>query len=320
MARPTLTLGTRGSVLARRQAALIRSFLEAQGVAVQVEIIRTTGDRFQEVPLAKIGAKGLFTKELDQALLEGRIDLAVHSLKDLPTEMPEGLVIAAIPERASPWDAFVAHPAFSGRVEDLPRGAVIATSSIRRQAQLRAWRPDLQVVPVRGNVDTRLRKLEAEKWHGLILAEAGLQRLGLQERIRQRLAADILMPAVGQGALGVVCAADNQQVRALLEALHHAPTAAAVRAERAFLHALQGGCQVPVAALGTVAPDGTLVLRGRVVSLDGRRQVEGVQRGSMKTPEAVGEALARRLLAQGAQLILEETREASEGYAPQRPR
>jgi len=308
MPEPTLILGTRGSALALRQATLIRSFLEARGVSVQVEIIRTTGDHIQDVPLAKIGAKGLFTKELDQALLEGRIDLAVHSLKDLPTEMPEGLVVAAVPERAPPWDVFVAHPDFAGRLEDLPTGAVVATSSLRRQAQLRAWRSDLQVVPVRGNVDTRLRKLEAEGWHGLILAEAGLQRLGLQEHVRQRIAPEILLPAVGQGALGVVCAEANRRVRALLQALHHAPTAATVRAERALLHALQGGCQVPVAALGTVEADGTLVLRGRVVSLDGRQLVEGVQRGAIEEPETVGEALAEKLLKQGARAILEEIR------------
>ncbi|AEN72904.1 Porphobilinogen deaminase [Rhodothermus marinus SG0.5JP17-172] len=308
MPEPTLILGTRGSALALRQATLIRSFLEARGVSVQVEIIRTTGDHIQDVPLAKIGAKGLFTKELDQALLEGRIDLAVHSLKDLPTEMPEGLVVAAVPERAPPWDVFVAHPDFAGRLEDLPTGAVVATSSLRRQAQLRAWRSDLQVVPVRGNVDTRLRKLEAEGWHGLILAEAGLQRLGLLERVRQRIAPEILLPAVGQGALGVVCAEANRRVRALLQALHHAPTAAAVRAERALLHALQGGCQVPVAALAAVEADGTLVLRGRVVSLDGRQVVEGVERGPMAEPEAVGKALAEKLLKQGARAILEEIR------------
>ena len=308
MPDPTLILGTRGSALALRQATLIRSFLEARGVSVQVEIIRTTGDHIQDVPLAKIGAKGLFSKELDQALLEGRIDLAVHSLKDLPTEMPEGLVVAAMPERASPWDVFVAHPDYAGRLEDLPTGAVVATSSLRRQAQLRAWRSDLQVVPVRGNVDTRLRKLEAEGWHGLILAEAGLQRLGLQERVRQRIAPEILLPAVGQGALGVVCAEANRRVRALLQALHHAPTAATVRAERALLHALQGGCQVPVAALGTVEADGTLVLRGRVVSLDGRQMVEGVERGPMAEPEAIGKALAEMLLKQGARAILEEIR------------
>ncbi|MDQ7039826.1 MAG: hydroxymethylbilane synthase [Rhodothermus sp.] len=308
MPEPTLTLGTRGSALALQQATLIRSFLEAHGVSVRVEVIRTTGDHIQDVPLAKIGGKGLFTKELDQALLAGRIDLAVHSLKDLPTEMPEGLVVAAVPERAAPWDVFVAHPDFPGRLEALPKGAVVATSSLRRQAQLRAWRPDLQVVPVRGNVDTRLRKLKAEGWHGLILAEAGLVRLGLQKHVRQRIAPEIMLPAVGQGALGVVCAEANREVCRLLQTLHHAPTAAAVQAERAFLHALQGGCQVPVAALGMVDTDGTLILRGRVVSLDGRRLVEDVQQGAMTTPEAVGEALASRLLDRGARAILEEIR------------
>ncbi len=315
MPEPTLILGTRGSALALQQATLIRSFLEARGVSVRVEVIRTTGDHIQDVPLAKIGGKGLFTRELDQALLAGRIDLAVHSLKDLPTEMPEGLVIAAVPERVAPWDVFVAHPDFSGRLEALPQGAVVATSSLRRQAQLRAWRPDLQVVPVRGNVDTRLRKLETEGWHGLILAEAGLVRLGLQERVRQRIAPEIVLPAVGQGALGVVCAEANRQVHRLLQTLHHAPTAAAVRAERAFLHALQGGCQVPVAALGMVEADGTLVLRGRVVSLDGQRLVEDVEQGDMAAPEAVGEALASRLLDRGARAILEEIRGAFQSDA-----
>lgn len=319
MPESMLILGTRGSALALQQATAIRSFLEARGIPVQVEIICTTGDHLQDVPLAKIGTKGLFTKELDQALLEGRIDLAVHSLKDLPTEMPEGLIVAAVPERASPWDAFVAHPDYKGRLEDLPEGATVATSSLRRQAQLRAWRPDLQVVPVRGNVDTRLRKLEAAGWHGLILAAAGLERLGLEERIRQCVTADIMLPAVGQGALGVVCAETNLRVLALLEALHHAPTAAAVRAERAFLHALQGGCQVPVAALGTVRSDGTLVLRGRVVALNGRQQVEGEQQGPMTAPETIGEALAAMLLAQGARFILEEIRSATGEDASKRP-
>lgn len=308
----TVRLGTRGSLLARQQALSICAFLEAQGVRVQVVIIQTTGDQIQEVPLAQMGSKGLFTKELDQALLEGRIDLAVHSLKDLPTELPKGLVLAAIPERASPWDVFVAHPSFSGTLADLPTGAVLATSSLRRQAQLRAWRADVQVVSVRGNVDTRLRRLQEKGWHGLILAEAGLMRLGRSEVIRERVPPEVMLPAVGQGALGVVCNADNERVCRLLEVMHHPPTAAAVRAERAFLRALEGGCQVPVAALGKVEGS-ALVLRGRVVSLDGRWVIEGSRQGSIAAPEALGEALAAELLTKGARAILEEIRGAAPG-------
>jgi len=310
MPEVTVRLGTRGSLLARRQALSIGAFLEAQGVRVQMVVIRTTGDQVQQVPLAQIGGKELFTKELDQALLEGRIDLAVHSLKDLPTELPEGLVLAAVPERASPWDVFVAHPSFGGTLTDLPAGAVLATSSLRRQAQLRAWRPDVQVVAVRGNVDTRLRKLQAEGWHGLILAEAGLMRLAQSSVIRQRVPPEIMLPAVGQGALGIVCAAADEKVGRLLEGVHHPPTAAAVRAERAFLRALEGGCQVPVAAIGQVEGMGTLVLWGRVVSLDGLQVIEGRLQGSVEAPEALGEALAAELLAKGAQAILEEIRGA----------
>lgn len=306
-----LVLGTRGSALALWQAHHVLQRLEAAGHEVTLHSITTQGDRILDVPLAEIGSKGLFTKELDVALLDGRIHLAVHSLKDLPTVLPEGLVLAAVLERASPWDAFVAHPSFEGGLEELPEGAVLATSSLRRQGQLLAWRPDLKIVSVRGNVDTRLRKLDESAWHGMVLAEAGLVRLGLEERIRQRFPQHIMLPAVSQGALGVVCAETDTATREVLrDVLHHAPTAAAVTAERALLRRLEGGCQVPIGAYARIE-DERLVLDGVVASVDGRQQVRGQKIGPTEQAAAVGRALAEQLLQDGAEAILRAIRSAS---------
>ena len=310
MSANTLTLGTRGSALAVTQAGLIKLKLEKVGQSVDLREISTTGDRILDVPLSEIGDKALFTKELDLALLDGSIQLAVHSLKDLPTQLPAGLRIAAVPERENPRDAFVAHPTFEGQLEDLPRGARLATSSLRRRAQVLAWRSDLDVVPVRGNVDTRLAKLDASDWHGLLLARAGLARLGLTERIRQTIEIDLMLPAVGQGALAVVCAEEDKTTIALLrETIHDRDTWLSVLAERAFLRRLEGGCSVPVGAFGRVEA-GELRLNGCVASLDGAPLLRGSKNGSLEEGERMATELADELIAQGADDILAEIREA----------
>lgn len=304
MVHSPLIIGTRGSALALWQANHVRSRLEAAGCTVQLELIRTTGDRILDVPLSAIGDKGLFTKELDAALLDGRIHVAVHSLKDLPTQLPEGIVLAAVSEREEPWDAFVAHPGFGGKLADLPPGARLGTSSLRRQAQLRAWRGDLELEPIRGNVDTRLARLDAGDLHGIVLARAGLVRLGLASRIRETIGPDIMLPAVGQGALGIVCAGSDEATRALLQrVLHHSPTAAAVYAERALLRRLEGGCSVPVGAYGRVE-GGRLVLDGSVAALDGSVQYRDRVEGAPDEADRLGNELAERLLNAGADAIL----------------
>ncbi len=309
MTRRALTIGTRGSALALWQANHVRARLEAAGHVVAIEEIRTTGDRILDVPLAQIGDKGLFTKELDVALLSGRIDLAVHSLKDLPTILPDGIVLAAVGEREAPWDAFVAHPSFGGGLAELPHGARIGTSSLRRQAQLKAWRPDLQVEPIRGNVDTRLAKLDAGSLHGIVLAQAGLVRLGLEARIREVVPVEVMLPAVSQGALGIVCAGEAP-IRALLAGvLHHAPSAVAVTAERAFLRRLEGGCSVPVGAWGRLEA-GRLVLEGCVAALDGSRLFRSRIEGPPERAEALGAELAGRLVDDGAGEVLAAIRKA----------
>jgi hydroxymethylbilane synthase len=303
-----LILGTRASALALWQARFVKGRLEARGCDVRLEEITTTGDRILDVPLSDIGDKGLFTKELDVALLEGRIHLAVHSLKDLPTRVPDGIVLAAVGEREEPWDAFVAHPAFSGQLGDLPEGAVIATSSLRRQAQLKAWRSDLEIVSVRGNVDTRLAKLDASTWHGIILATAGLLRLGMERRIRHRIDPAVMLPAVGQGALGIVCAGEDEGTRKLLrDILHHPATAHAADAERAFLRRLEGGCQVPIGAHGRLE-GGTLVLDGCVAAEDGSLIYRDSASGAPEDAERVGVQLAEALIARGANKILQQIR------------
>ena len=293
------------------QAEFVRDRLQAAGVEVGLEVISTVGDRRLDVPLSNIGEKGLFTRELDDALLRGEIHLAVHSLKDLPSTLPEGLLLAAVPERESPLDAFIAHPEFAGGLADLRAGDRIATSSLRRQAQLRAMIPDVEIVSVRGNVDTRLRKLEESNWTGIILAEAGLTRLGFEDRIRSRIPANMMTPAVGQGALGVVSAASNEELIELLRGvLHHVPSGLATTAERAFLSRVEGGCSVPVAAYGVVM-ESSIVMSACVASLDGRRVIRERASGGVSDPVALGHALAERVLARGAGEILSEIRSQS---------
>ncbi len=301
-----LRLGTRGSTLARWQADHVQGLLESAGHNVVQELITTRGDQILDKPLALIEGKSLFTKELDVALIEGKIDLAVHSLKDLPSQLPSGLMLAAISSRENPLDAFIAHPTFEGTLEELPEGAIIGTSSLRRTAQLKAWRPDLQVVPIRGNVDTRLAKLDASAWQGIVLAAAGLIRIGFADRIHSIFDPSRMLPAVGQGALGIVCAEDNRAVaERLKKTLHDDKTAAAVRSERAFLNFLEGSCHVPVGGYAHWDENGRLVLDGLVAALDGSEVVKGTEEVDPENPEAAGIALARRLLTEGAGEILQ---------------
>jgi hydroxymethylbilane synthase len=309
-AGPPLRVGTRGSALALWQTERIRDLLAAAGYPTERIEIRTTGDVVQDVPLARIGSVAIFTRQIDEAMLEGRIDLAVHSLKDLPTVLPAGLVIAAIAEREDPSDALVGRAPLRWR--DLPEAAVVATSSLRRRAQLLHARPDVQVVDIRGNVDTRLAKLDRESnWSAILLATAGLVRLGQARRIGERLPAKVMLPAPGQGALAVTARQDDARAIAAARAtVHDEETALAVGAERAFLRRLEGGCQVPVAALAELTAD-RLTLRGRVIALGGERIAEGeVSELVRDEAEAValGVALAERLLAEGAAGILADVR------------
>jgi hydroxymethylbilane synthase len=308
-----LRVGTRGSALALWQTEQVRARLTAAGRASERLEIRTTGDLVQQVPLSRIGSRAIFTRQIDDALLEGRIDLAVHSLKDLPTTLPDGLVLAAVAERDDPRDALIGRGPLAWH--DLPRGATLATSSLRRRAQLLHVRPDLTVVDIRGNVDTRLAKLDRNaEWTGILLAAAGLVRLGLEGRIGERLAPEVMLPAPGQGALAVTArAGDEQAIAAARSAVHHQPTAVAVAAERAFLRRVEGGCQVPVGALAGPVPaePGALELRARVVSLGGERAVDGVERGTAgdePSAELLGVRLADRLLAEGGAEILAQVR------------
>ena len=299
-------MGTRGSALALWQTEAVRTRLHALGYATERLEIRTTGDVILDIPLASIGSRALFTKQLDDAMLEGRIDLAVHSLKDLPTQLPAGIRIAAISLREDPRDALVGRGPLRWR--DVPIGATIATSSLRRRAQLLSARPDLSVVDVRGNVDTRLAKLDrSDLWSATLLATAGLVRLGLAARIGERLDPALMLPAPGQGALAVTTRSDDARAAAAAAVLHHEPTATAVTAERAFLRRLEGGCQVPVAALAELV-DGQLRLRGRVASLDGSVVVEGERSAAPDAAAALGLALAEELIGRGADRVLAEVR------------
>lgn len=296
-----LRIGSRGSQLALWQANHIAGRLRERGHIVEIEIIHTTGDKITEVALANVGVKGMFTKEIEEALADGSIDLAVHSLKDLPTELPPGFEIAAIPARENPLDVFcsLGHQ----RLEELPPGSRIGTSSLRRQAQLKAIRPDLEIHPLRGNVDTRLRKLEAGKYAAIILAAAGISRLGKTEWLKHPLAADVMCPAAGQGALAIEIRKDDAETHHHLAFLDDPASRAATNCERALLNCMGGGCQVPIGALAefrgnclhldavVARPDGSLVLR---------------ESGDGDDPASLGESVAARLLGQGAAAILDQ--------------
>ncbi len=298
-----LKIATRQSPLALWQAEHIRARLEALHTDLKVELVTfvTQGDKILDTPLAKIGGKGLFVKELEAALLDGRADLAVHSMKDVPMALPEGLSLAVICEREDPFDAFVSNQYQS--FDDLPQGAKVGTSSLRRKCQILKQRPDLEIIDLRGNVGTRLSKLDAGNYDAIILASAGLKRLGLAERIRHSIQPVISLPAVGQGALGLECRVDDQNVLDLIQPLMHAETNACVRAERAFNAYLEGGCQVPIAGYATLS-DGQIHLEGRVGSPDGQTLLKAQQTGTPEQAEQLGVALAKDLLAQGAGEIL----------------
>jgi hydroxymethylbilane synthase len=308
-----LRIGSRGSQLAVWQAHHISDLLRGQGHEVELEIIKTTGDKILDVALAKVGTKGMFTKEIEEALADGRVDLAVHSLKDLPTELSPGFEIAAITARENPRDVFCS--VRYSRIEDLPQGARVGTSSLRRQAQLKALRPDLQMHPLRGNVDTRLRKLEQGEYDAIILAAAGLNRLGKTELVKQVIPAEVMCPAAGQGALGIEIRAGDATIRQHLVFLDDSATRLSTTCERALLNKLGGGCQVPIGAFAEVR-GGRVYLRAIVAHPDGstvlREALDGVD------PVTVGERVGEILLQRGGEAILEEV--YGKGMAvPQQP-
>jgi hydroxymethylbilane synthase len=301
-----LILGTRNSELALRQANGVRNRLEAEGHRVELRTITTRGDEATDVPISEIGDEAVFTRELDRALLNGEVHFAVHSLKDIPSTVPEGLTLAAIGPREDPRDAFVAHPSFEGSLSDLPRKATVATASLRRRAQLQTWRSDLHIVPVRGNVDTRLEKLMESDWDGLVLAVAGLLRMGHSAWIRDRIGADLIVPAVGQGALGIACPeARTALAERLHDVLHDPAVGAATRAERAFLRRVGGGCQVPLGAWAHHTDRGELVLEACIADLDGSEHYRDRRVGPPADGETMGRSLAEDLLAAGGEAVLD---------------
>ncbi len=294
-----IKIGSRGSQLALWQAHWIQARLEKLGEQCRIEIIKTTGDKITDVALSQVGTKGLFTKEIEEALLAGAIDIAVHSLKDMPTELPAGLALAAIPEREDPRDALIGR-----RLEDLAPGARVGTGSLRRAAQLRALRPDLQIEDIRGNVDTRLRKLDDGRYDAIVLAAAGLRRLGLDHRIAEIFDPSVMCPAVGQGALAVETRADNGPAFQIARDLEDLDTRTAVTAERAVLASLGGGCQAPMGAHATVESRSVL-LHAILVSPDGTQLIRQEMLGPVDEAAALGHALGHQLLAGGGKQILE---------------
>lgn len=304
-----IRIASRGSELALWQAENVRGQLieSHPGLIVQIDVIRTTGDRILDVPLAKIGDRGLFTKEIDQALLDGRADLAVHSLKDVPTRLPNGLDLAAIGRRADPRDVLITRRGQPTSLTKLQASARVGTSSLRRRSQLKQLRPDLEVVDLRGNLNTRLAKLDRGEYEAIILAAAGVERLGWSNRIAQYLNPNDWLPAVGQGALAIVSRAEDPDVRSLLDPLHDEETEVCVRAERAFLRALEGGCQVPIAALATVDGE-ALELDGLVSNLEGDLVLRERLIASRDEPETLGNKLAESLVYLGADDLLRSIR------------
>jgi len=298
---PSLRIGSRGSQLALWQANHVAGLLRSQGHTVEIEIIKTTGDKILDVALAKVGTKGMFTKEIEEALADKRIDLAVHSLKDVPTELQPQFTLAAIMQREDPRDAFISVK--YARLEDLPRGANVGTSSLRRQCQLKAMRPDLEIFPLRGNVDTRLRKLESGEYDAIILACAGVKRLGLDKHVRSRIEPEMMCPAVGQGALAIEARSGDADVLNHLKFLNHAETRSAIECERAVLGSLGGGCQVPIGAFAEHR-DGILHLRAMVGRPDGSEILREIAEG--KDSEKLGRETAQKLLKRGAEKILAE--------------
>jgi hydroxymethylbilane synthase len=303
--RPTLVLGTRGSKLALCQSEWFQSRIHAVAPEVRVTLqkIQTSGDKILDVPLSKIGGKGLFVKEIEEALLAGTIDLAVHSMKDVPAELPQGLEILCVPPREDARDALISRT--GSRFKDLPQGARIGTASLRRQAQLLNARPDLSIEMLRGNLDTRLRKLKDGQFDAIVLAAAGLRRLAWAHEITEYLDPIISLPAIGQGALGIEGRADDAFVRSILNRLNDHSTHTTVAAERAFLYRLEGGCQVPIAAYATLSGE-QLSMDGLVASVDGKTILRETIQGKSREAHALGVQLAERLLARGGDKILRE--------------
>jgi hydroxymethylbilane synthase len=298
MTQPTIVIGSRGSALALWQAHHIAAELAKLGAMTRLEIIKTTGDKITDVPLANVGGKGLFTKEIEEALLDRSIDLAVHSLKDVPTALPAGLTLAAFPPREDPRDAWIGKP-----LAQIQSGELVGTSSLRRSAQLKALRPDLVIENLRGNVDTRLRKLDEGQYAAIVLAAAGLKRLGWQDRIQELLDPSVMCPAVGQGSLAIETREDGCAGHQFARKLDHPATRAAVTTERSLLATLEGGCQVPIGAHATLHTEGsTIRLRAIVASVDGSHIVRDEMFGD--EPIALGRKLGERLLNAGAREIL----------------
>lgn len=306
-----IVIGTRGSKLALWQAEWIKSELEKKhaGLEVSLEIIKTTGDKILDVPLAQVGGKGLFVKEIEEAMLRNEIDIAVHSMKDVPTEFPEGLYLAVICKREDPRDSFISRKKADGweidGFEKCPQGAVVGTSSLRRSSQLLNKRPDLRIEQLRGNVDTRIRKLDEGRYDAIILAAAGIKRLGRADRITEMISPVVSLPAIGQGAVGIECRIDDTGVNDLIRVLNHDETEVCVRAERAFLRRLEGGCQVPIAAHARLL-DGKIIMEGLVGDVQGTKIIRGNIEGRRDRFRALGTSLAEELLSRGAKEILDE--------------
>ena len=304
----TIRIATRKSALALWQAEYVKAELKKAHPGIQVELVpmTTKGDRILDTPLAKVGGKGLFIKELEVAMQEGRADIAVHSMKDVPVEFPEGFGLHVICERENPYDAFVSND--YATLSDLPEGARVGTSSLRRQCQIRALRPDLNILDLRGNVNTRLAKLDAGDYDAIILAAAGLIRLEMEDRIREQIADSISLPAVGQGAVGIECRNDDQELIDILAPLNHAETATRVRAERAMNCRLEGGCQVPIGSFATIEGD-SITLTGLVGATDGSEILRETQQANTEQAEQLGQSVAEALIAQGADRLLAQLHE-----------
>ncbi len=310
----TIKIGTRGSKLALWQANWVKSSLELKHpfLSIELEIIKTKGDKILDVPLAKVGGKGLFVKEIEEALIDGRIDLAVHSMKDMPGDIPNGLCIGAIPEREIPQDVLISR--HKKPLLELAPGAKIGTSSLRRKSQLLHTRPDLIVLPLRGNLDTRLNKLETENLDAIVLAAAGVKRLGLESRITEYLDENIMLPAVGQGALCIEVRENDPVVEPIVASLEHPHTRTVILGERAFLNRLEGGCQVPIAAYGKIDKN-IFTLAGLVATVDGKTLFKETLTGPEDSSESIGIKLAERLISMGAEEIIETLKnELNENY------
>ena len=303
--RKEIRIGTRASALALWQAEWVKSELEKKypGMTVSLTKIKTTGDKILDVPLAQVGGKGLFVKEIEEAMLAHEIDIAVHSMKDVPTMFPDGLHLSCITKREDARDALLTRN--NMKFKDLPQGATIGTSSLRRQAQLMSVRPDFKIAQLRGNVDTRLRKLKEGQFDAIILAAAGVRRLGLAENVSEYIDPSISLPAIGQGALGIECRVDDRELNDLIAFFNHQDTRTCVTGERALLRRLEGGCQVPIACYGQMV-NGKLHLIGLVGSVDGKRIIKETIEGEADKAEKLGVTLAEKLLSKGADVILRE--------------